>query len=148
MFKTEILPSGDLRITPDHDTLNAIRALAKDLGQDFGTNSTMFDVFESLTANSDYQWVLPIQCGALTDAPILGITSEPRPLPIWKQEDAEPAETGGVGNIVAGSWADSEGQMRLWVEDVVQAWGFMNYAITSPQQEIVDKGYCEFQSGK
>jgi hypothetical protein len=42
----------------------------------FDCETTLYDVFEWLTANSDLDWVLPQETGALTDAPLLGIRYE------------------------------------------------------------------------
>lgn len=32
-------------------------------------------------------------------------------------------------------------------DQVIKAWGFMDYALRSPQQDLLDHGYCIFISG-
>lgn len=39
----------------------------------FASNEAMYDIFEWLICNSEYDWISPQEIGALTDAPILGI---------------------------------------------------------------------------
>ncbi len=40
------------------------------------TDDAMYELFEDILANSEYEWITPQEIGALTDAPILGIREE------------------------------------------------------------------------
>ena len=53
------------------------RELAENYSLDeMNTDNAMFEFFDDILANSEYQWVTPEECGALTDAPILGTKDE------------------------------------------------------------------------
>ena len=39
-------------------------------------DATMYEFFEDILANSEYEWITPQEIGALTSAPILGIREE------------------------------------------------------------------------
>lgn len=62
---------GDLQITADHDERNQLR---EDRGADadFESDKYTAEMLEPVICNSEYDWVLPEEIGALTDAPILG----------------------------------------------------------------------------
>lgn len=105
-MKHEILTNGDLRITIDKTEQIDFQALA--LEDDFNSDNTMHEIFESLVANSELDWANPEDIGCLTSAPILAI----------KEDD-----------------------------EIEQAWGFMNYQLRSPQQDLMEKGSCLFQCG-
>ena len=49
------------------------RANLVDLGDSIHSDSTMVDVLEHITCNSELQWINPSETGDLTDAPLLGI---------------------------------------------------------------------------
>lgn len=40
------------------------------------TDSSMYEMFDDILANCEYEWILPEDIGALTSAPILGIRDE------------------------------------------------------------------------
>lgn len=107
-MQAKIKKNGNLVITCTMEEQKELRRMQEEDPDAFKTNWTMDQVFESLIANSEYQWIAPETIGALTDAPILGI-------------DHESAD--------------------------VDAWGFMDYAITSPQEELLKHRKCIFQNG-
>lgn len=72
----------------------------------FSSDDTLYEVFEWLICNSQYEFVQPEETGDLTAAPLLGIRDD-------------------QGNIV-------------------QRWGFMDYQLRSPQDDLADKGRCRF----
>ena len=41
-----------------------------------GFDNARFDFFEEFIANSEWEWISPLEISALTDAPILGIKDE------------------------------------------------------------------------
>lgn len=124
----KILPNGNLRIEADQVEMQAAKA---DLGDDFGSDRAMYDAFESLIGSSDLDWIRPEEIGALTDAPILGIRGEDKPLP-----------EGHAYGYVTGR---SEGV--TYYAPVLKAWAFMDYALRSPQDDLAEQGYCVFQGG-
>lgn len=87
--------------------LQRLRAELKADGSDaFSSNEVLHEVFEWLTCNSEYEFVLPEETGDLTDAPLLCIR-------------------------------DDQG-------NVVHRWGFMDYQLRSPQDDLADTGQCVF----
>jgi hypothetical protein len=45
-----------------------------------------------------------------------------------------------------GHW-EVETQLRDIYQPVLRRWAFMNYAFTSPQQDLAETGRCEWQGG-
>lgn len=135
----EILPNGDLKISADGEERARLRQRHDEAPDSFGSNDTLYEMFEPLIANSEYDWVAPEHIGALTAAPILGIYGEPIAVP-----------NGGAGydGRLAGTWEDDQGLLRDWIEPVQQAWGFMDYALRSPQDDLLEQGYSIFVRGE
>jgi len=77
--------NGDLRITITPEERRELVDLSNELGVDrFYTDDTMLDFLEPLVCNSDYDWILPVEVAALTDAPILGTRDENyNPVEVW-----------------------------------------------------------------
>ena len=73
------------------------------------TDNAMYDFFESILANTEWEWINPEEIGALTDAPILGIKDEN--------------------------------------ENVIEAYGFMDYAVKSLMVELFVVDKAELQKG-
>ena len=109
-------------ISPDRRTLTiradeSARAELHEMGEEIGTNRSLWDAFEWLIANSELEWVAPEVCGDLTDAPILGIYA------------ASP-DAGKIG--------------QSWPFAVLERWGFMSYQLRSPLQDLRDTGEAVF----
>ena len=140
-MKYETLPNSDLRISlekGDRQLLFDGRRRGDGQQPDFGSDDFMFEVFERLIANSELDWAQPEYIGALTSAPILVIWGEERPV--------TPGE-GPDYHYICGCWHDRDGVLKTWTRDPVQAWGFMNYGIRSPQEDLFNDGFVVFQSG-
>lgn len=123
----KVLPNGNLRISIDADEQKILSQTKAELGEEFGCNDVMYDTFEHLIANSELDWVNPEDIGALTNAPILGTFGE--------------TNTKACGRHV-GHWDDKD-----WYDPIVDAWGFMSYALMSPQDVLLKQGYVDFQHG-
>jgi len=128
----QIMPNGDLKITADEQGKAELQEM-KNERPDFDSDAVMYDVLETVVANSELNWIQPEWVGALTDAPMLGVLSQERPLKIG--EDA-------YRRSLAGHWDD-----KTWVQDVTKAWAFMDYQVRSVQQDLLEKGEAIFQSG-
>ena len=136
ILRTELLANGDLKISLDQDSRQELTALHDEDLEKFGTNDTLCEIFESLLANSEYDWALPEECGALTDAPLLGIFGEAIAVSLDSQNYC---------GRIAGQWPDADGVLRKWVEPVETVFGFMDYQLRSPQEDLLLKGCCVFQ---
>ena len=92
---------------------------ADETGGGFGSvlhsDKAMYEAFEGLIANSELEWICPEWHGDLTDAPILGILN-----PNWS-EDTDAFE-----------------------KRALERWGFMDYALRSPLEDLRDKGEAVF----
>jgi hypothetical protein len=87
--------------------LQSLRAELNLDGSDaFSTERSLYEIFEWLTCNSEYEFVQADETGDLTAAPLLGIRDE-------------------QGNIV-------------------QRWGFMDYQLRGPQDDLAEAGRCRF----
>jgi hypothetical protein len=131
-MKAKILENGDLEISLERGEKSELRLAMKE--SDYPeSDDFMHEWFEGFIGNSDYAFTRPDYCGALTDAPTLGIYSKERPL-----KDSENVEF----FMFAGAW---DGQ--TWVMDVLECWAFMDYQVISVQQRLLDTGKAVFQSG-
>lgn len=133
--KTE---EGHLRIAADQEMQAELIQMRSENPDKFGTDSNLYEVFEGLTSNSELSWISPETIGALTDAPILGIFGDEYPIDGVDMSDPR----------VVGRYPDDKGNLRHWVQDVEEAWGFMDYALRSPLEDLANKGYVIFMSGK
>jgi hypothetical protein len=142
-MKYDILPNGDLKISlqrGDRRKLFDGRKPGDDRQPDFGSDDFMGEVFARLIANSELDWSRPEYIGALTDAPILVVYGNDRPL----KEGEDPAY-----HLIIGRWPDpADGLLKTWTRDPVLAWGFMNYQIRCPQEDLFNDDFVIFQSGQ
>ena len=128
------LRNGNLKISIDATEQTELQS-AYDADPDkFGSDSTLYAVFESLTCNSEYDWLGPEVCGDMTDAPILAILGEER-----EAKDGETADNGS-GNV--GTTFYYGKATRLC--PVEKRWGFMDYAMRSPLDDLREQGYAIF----
>lgn len=72
-------------------------------------DSSMYEMFDDILANCEWEWISPEEIGALTDAPILGIKDEN--------------------------------------DNVIEAYGFMDYAIDSLLGRLFEYGEVELRKG-
>lgn len=95
-----------------------------------GDNERFNDYFamEPLTCNSELQWIDPADTGDLTDAPVLGILG-----------DQSTDHTGPYGAVHIGHW---HGSARY--RPIVQRWVFMDYAIISIVDRLIETGEAVF----
>jgi hypothetical protein len=104
------------------------RAMLKELATESGefTSEAEYQALESLICNSELDWIRPEEIGALTDAPILGLRKEAVELP---------ADVDAGFVHVVGHWDG-----KTWYEPVEAAWGFMDYALRSFVQDLIENG--------
>ena len=139
----EILPDGNLKITVDAETQAILATMKTEMNADgsdmFGSDQTMYDVFEWLTCNSEVEWTSAAYCGILTSGPILGIYGEEAVLP------------DGVNSTfyhTTGGFLDDDGKPRTNYQPLTHAWVFTDYQVTSPQEELLEKRFAIFEGGE
>lgn len=71
-MKHTILENGNLLLSITAEQQEELR----ELGEDIQTDDAMYQFFEHMICNCDIDWIKPEDIGALTDAPILGITEQ------------------------------------------------------------------------
>ena len=120
------LVNGDLEISVERNSKDEFEELALEDADSFDSDAAMYDVFEPLICNSDYSWVFPEDCGDLTSAPMLGILGEESPDAPYPRR-------------FAGRWNG-----KAQYQTIEKRWGFMDYALTSPQRMLLDTGRCVF----
>jgi hypothetical protein len=74
-MKAELLENGNLKFTVDSEERRLLRKLKSEDSINFHSDNFTQDWFEGFIANSEYDWVRPEDCGALTDAPLIGVNS-------------------------------------------------------------------------
>ena len=75
-MKTEILKNGNLKLIADSNDITELRELQENNPDDFTSDNIMYEFMEEFIGNSEYDFITPESIGALTDAPILGVTDE------------------------------------------------------------------------
>ena len=131
-MRYEINKAGNLviRVTPEEQ--KELLEMKQQDG-DWGTTQKECEFLEPLIANSSLQWIAPQWVGALTDAPLLGTLDDPRPLrERERQEDF----------FLTGAYSG-----QIWVQDVLQCWGFMDYQVVSFLEVLLQDGEAVFLSG-
>ncbi len=121
-----------LTIKADESARAELREMKADDVGPFGTNQSMWDVFEQLTCNSELKWIAPETCGDLTEAPILGI------LGMEEELTAEQRKRD------LGDWHERLGNGVQWERPVVERWGYMSYQVRSVLDDLLDKGEAIF----
>jgi hypothetical protein len=126
-------------ISADRRTLTvtagkSARAELAELGQDIHSDKSLYEAFDALIGNSELQWVSPVVCGDLTEAPILGI---------WGDEQWVSEHKDGDGTILAGA-DHSRKEKPIMVQPVLERWAYMDYQIISPLQDLRDTGKAVF----
>ena len=129
---SEILENGDLKLIVDAEDQELLRVLQAEDPDGFCSDNTMLDWFDAFIGNSEYEWIIPEEVGALTSAPMLGMYGLER---VRKNTDSPSIR-------VAGSWDN-----RVWVLDVVSCWAFMDYQIVSVQERLLEIGEVVFTCG-
>lgn len=128
--------NGDLVITIDADT--QAHLAERQTEDDFDSVNYMYDVFEDLVCNSNLDWISPDITGDLTDAPILGILGEAIP--------------GSEGDgVLAGCYPPEDcpdGEPVPHYHPVIDRWGYMDYALKCPQEDLANHGKVVFQGAK
>jgi hypothetical protein len=94
-------------------------------------NKEVADWLEAMLANCELQWVFPEETGDLTNCPMLGILGE-----------ATPKKTGPYGCRLCGHW-DGKDQYQ----PILERWGFMNYQMSDPIQELAQNDKVTFWNG-
>jgi hypothetical protein len=106
----------------------------------FDSDAVLYDLFEHFTGNSEYDWLAEGTTGDLTSAPMLGVLGQEVPGPASLSEP-------GSGYLNVGRWPDKWGESQLWYQPVIERFAFMNYMVTSPQRELLERGEAFFEGG-
>lgn len=139
---TGVITTNGLTVTYDSDgdmlieASDAFREGLRQLKEEvcgFDCDDVMHDVLESLVGNSELDWIKPADTGDLTDAPILGILGE-----AVRKADLPAAH---YGYTERGQDADG-----LWYQPILARWGWMSYAITSLQEQLLTEGQARLLS--
>lgn len=124
-----VLPNGNLRIDANDSYREGPLAKASDI----------YEALEPLIEQSEYEWCRPEWAGALTDAPMLAIFGEERPLP----EGVTAADL----HWLKTTWSGPDVAECRYVP-VEACWGYMDYALRDPLDELRDTGSCIWISGE
>ena len=128
-MKYEITKHGDLEISTSYAEQHDLQKAMKE-DETFQTDDFMYNLFESLVANSELTWIAPEDIGALTDAPILGICGRDR---TWDGKESL-TYTRTVGH---------SGKYPI-IQTIEKAWAFMDYQVRSVQQDLAEQGNVIF----
>lgn len=94
-------------------------------------NKEVPDWLEAMLSNCELQWVFPSETEDLTDCPMLGILGE---------ESTE--KKGPYGVRFCGHW---DGQDHY--QPILERWGYMNYEVLDPMQELAQNGTIVLWNG-
>lgn len=124
-----------LVISIDAAGLTQLRELHDEDPEGFDSNNVMTDVFDHLLGSSELQWGTASETGDLTDGPMLIILGEERLLTEDQAKDC------------SGYSVTSRHYNERFGCPIVSRWVFMDYAVTSPQRRLLEKGVVLFQGG-
>jgi hypothetical protein len=128
------IDENTLTITANKREQSRLRRLRRE-NSAFDTDNFTYAMLENLFTNDCFSWLGAEWTGDLTDAPMLMILGDEEPLPP-KNENGDHF---CMGIYPTGSET---------CQPILYRWAFMNYALTSPQRELVEKGIAVFTGGK
>ena len=132
-----IEPDGDLKIACSEATQRILQEEYEEDADNFNTLDTMYRWLESVVTEYSYEWTEPVYCHALTGAPMLARYADSRRL--------LPGEDVINLHVVGSDLID--GEVVTFVEDVDACWGYMDYAVRLPQEDLMRQGFCIFSFG-
>jgi hypothetical protein len=105
----------------------------------FDSDDFLYDLLEPMFTDDCFSWLPEGTTADLTSAPMIGVLGDEMPGP-----PTEEAVCSGLYNC--GRWG-VERQLRDIFQPVLRRWAFMDYAVTSPQQELAETGRCVWLGG-
>lgn len=141
-MKYHLDKNKNLIITADEEDQQALRELKseyKEKGLNFCSNDALYEALEPLVCNSDLEFSDPSTINALTDAPVLAIFNgeELKVDPPCNENNYR-----CVGYKITGGDRGVTYGIKLW-----RAWAYMDYAVRSPQEDLLECGKAVFQLG-
>ena len=141
-MKYHLDENKNLVITADEEDQRALQELNSEYeekGMCFGCDDALCAAFEQLICNSELQWSDASTIGALTAAPVLAVFGEEiviKPDTYYKEQGI------CIGYQITGRDHDV-----VYGQRVLQAWAFMDYAVRSPQEDLLQYRKAVFQLG-
>ena len=130
-----------LTFTIDESEQALIRELIEENAEDpdyIRRDNTMYDWFEGIMCNSELSWTSSDLTGDLTYAPMICIFGDTMALPkgLKKWDLLQ-------GTRLSGCWDDT-----IWVDPILERWAYMNYAVRSPMEDLLEYGKTTFVGGE
>ncbi len=121
-----------LTVLADGAARLALKEMKEEDFDSFYSDKAMYEAFEQMICNSELSWIDPSDSGDLTDAPILGILGEEgiKDITVFLENHGL-VETGSDGR-------------NTFVRPILERWGFMQYQITSPLDDLLTHGRAVF----
>lgn len=126
-------------MTVDEEERKLLQALRDEDPDKFERDQTMYDLLENLTTNDSFMWLPEGFTGDLTSAPILAVLGDEERAPAEAIKDDD---LFGSGLYPCGR---DEGGIRC--QPILWRWAFMNYAVTSPQRDLLESGKAVWHGG-
>jgi hypothetical protein len=105
----------------------------------FNSDDFLYDLLMPMFTDDSFTWLPEGTTGDMTSAPIIGVLGDEMPGP-----PTDKAECSGLYHC--GRW-EVDGELREIYQPVLSRWAFMDYALSSPQQELAETGRCEWDGG-
>lgn len=130
-----------LTIEADESERAALREVATDLPDHYGTHGHEVEFMEGLICNSELDWINPADTGDLTDAPMLGILG------------AEFSESSRDGVVIenlygwhhVGRWKNEEtDELENHYQPILHRWGYPHYQLRSFLTDLMETGKAVF----
>jgi len=110
-----------------------LREIHDDNPDEFDRDHVMHDILENLVTNDSFYWIDAGSTGDLTDAPMLALLGD--------EERGEYAECSGLWHC--GCYAG-----QAIYQPVLYRWAFMDYALSTPQRELMETGRAIWDGGR
>ena len=129
-----------ITVTPKEQ--EGLRTLRHNYPDEFGTDAAMQVVLAMFTHHECYFWVDPSDTGDLTSAPILALFGE-------EEVGPAPDEAKGKGLFLVGHFPAEPGQpVEYHYYPITHRWAFMDYQVTTPQEQLLERGEATFTGGR
>ena len=123
----------------DQLELQELKSEYEEKGMCFGCDEVLYSALEQLICNSELQWSDASTIAALTAAPVLAVFGE--------ETVIEPDTSYQESGICVGYQITGKDNNVIFGQRVLQAWAFMDYAVRSPQEDLLKDGKTVFQLG-
>jgi hypothetical protein len=138
-MKFEELKSGWMRVTPSEEERNDLRERRESDPDSWGSDLNEREAVSDSLFAAGYDWVRPEESGDLTSAPMFGLRGSELPIPERMTNEND------RGDLCVTYWDNNKREGTF--APVLKRWAYMNYAVRTFLDDMIDDGHADFQNG-